>query len=50
MPNTRPLRPHHESPLHQKRLRDLKIALIYGLICSGLVSCGIYLIYMRQRF
>jgi hypothetical protein len=49
MPNTRTLHPRYVSLLRRKQWRDLKIALIYGLICSGLAAGGIYLMYLKQK-
>jgi hypothetical protein len=40
----------HGAFLRQKRMRELKLGLILGLICSGLAAAGIYLIHLLPRF
>jgi hypothetical protein len=49
MPATKSTYSRHEV-LRRRRLRELKLGLILGLISSGLAAAGIYLLHLMPRF
>jgi hypothetical protein len=50
MPGTKSMHSYHGTRMRQKRMRELRLGLILGLICSGLAAAGIYLLHWMPRF
>jgi hypothetical protein len=36
--------------LRQRKIKELKTAILLGVICSGLMAGGIYLIHLVMRY
>jgi Mg/Co/Ni transporter MgtE len=49
MPSTRHYSGSSGASVRRKRLRELRIALSLGLVCSAVVGLLIYLLYLQSR-